>query len=130
MRNIHDKHFEDLLNQRAPERYAYFIRQVADWEEVWTLRTAVGFCLMANDDVRELVPVWPHKRFAEACAVAEFAGAEAVPISLEQWIQRWLPGMQEDGRGVAVFPTPGGQGAIVEPNQMLTDLESECEQYE
>lgn len=127
MKSVNDKEFENVIKLPATERYGYFVRHVADWEEVWALKTANGFVLLADDDGRQLVPVWPHKRFAEACAKA---GAEVVAIALDQWMEKWLPGMKNDGRAAAVFPTPEGRGPIVDPDDLQKDLKAECEMYE
>jgi hypothetical protein len=129
MKQVHDKEFSTLLGMPAPERYALFVRRVADWQEVWGLRTENGWCLMANEDGVELIPVWPHQRFADACANIQNQ-EKAASISLEDWLEKWLPGMIRDGRQVAVFPVPGGKGTVVSPAQLKSDLSAECDQYE
>jgi hypothetical protein len=129
MKQMHDKEFSALLGLPAPDRYAVFVSRVADWEEVWSLRTADGWCLMANDDGVELIPVWPHQRFADACADAQ-KQEKAATISLEDWLNKWLPGMMGDGRHIAVFPVPSGKGIVVSPERLKADLLAECEQYE
>jgi hypothetical protein len=129
MKQMQDKEFAALIGMPAPDRYALFVRRVADWEEVWSLRTDNGWCLMANEDGVELIPVWPHPRFADACADAQ-KKEQAAKIPLEDWLDRWLPGMNRDGRQVAVFPVPGGKGIVVSPDRLKSDLLAECEQYE
>jgi hypothetical protein len=84
---------------------------------------------MANEDGVELIPVWPHQRFADACANIQNQ-EKAASISLEDWLEKWLPGMIRDGRQVAVFPVPGGKGTVVSPAQLKSDLSAECDQYE
>ena len=130
MKNVNDKELAAVLALPGPERYSYFVRAVADWEEIWTIRTSSGFVLMAAADEQPLIPVWPHRRFAEACADTDWAGAEAAPIPLERWLQTWTPGMKKDNRGVAVFPVPSGQGVVVTPDRLKEDLLAECSQYE
>jgi len=68
MKQIHDKEFAALTGMNAPDRYSVFLNRVVDWEEVWSLRSAKGWCLMADDSGAEMIPVWPHERFATACA--------------------------------------------------------------
>lgn len=129
MKQMRDKEFSALLGMPAPERYAVFVRRVADLEEIWSLRDDDGWCLMANDDGIELIPVWPHKRFADACADAR-KQQKAAAITLEDWLNKWLPGMTRDGRHVAVFPVQGGKGIVVSPERLKADLLAECEPYE
>lgn len=129
MKQMHDEEFAALLGMPAPDRYALFVRRVADSEEIWGLRTNDGWCLMANEDGAELIPVWPHHRFADACADAQ-KQEQSATISLGDWLDKWLPGMTRDGRQVAVFPVPDGKGIVVSPERLKTDLLAECEQYE
>lgn len=129
MKKMHDKEFTALLRLPAAERYSLFIRRVADWEEVWSLRTDQGWSLMANDQGVELIPVWPHQRFADACADPQKKELSAA-ISLNDWLKKWLPGMEKDGRQIAVFPVPDGKGMVVSPARVKADLLIECAQYE
>jgi hypothetical protein len=55
------------------------------------------------------------KEYAEACATGEWSGCRAEPIEIRQWLEKWQPGMSRDGLSVAVFPTPAGKGAVVDP---------------
>ena len=130
MKIVSDKELAAVLALPGPDRYGYFVRSVADWEEIWTLRTSDGFVLLATTEERPLVPVWPHRRFADACAETEWAGAEATSITLEKWLQAWTPGMTNDNRDVAVFPVPSGQGVVVTPDRLKEDLLAERSQYE
>jgi hypothetical protein len=72
---VKDPEFAAVSALPGPARYAHFIGQVADWEEVWGLRGSGGWVLAADDDGRQLMPIWPHARYAEACAVGEWAVA-------------------------------------------------------
>ncbi|HKG93041.1 MAG TPA: DUF2750 domain-containing protein [Gemmatimonadaceae bacterium] len=115
----------------ALERYAHFLKRVADWEELWSLRAGDAWVLSGDDDgERELVPVWPHPRYAEACATDAWAGAEPAAIRLGEWLDVWLPGMRGDRRGAAVFPVPGERGVAVEAERLRADLEAAAEPYE
>ena len=121
---MHDKEFESAFRLPVKQRYDYFIKKVADWEKVWSLATKDGWVLACDDEGKEAVPVWPHERFAEAC-VSQWPGSESRSIELSIWKDRWLPGMLADGRLVAVFPTPGGKGVLVSPDQLTCDLNKE-----
>src|SRR5262249_19517838 len=127
MKKIHDKEFAALIGMSAPDRYAVFIRRVADWQEIWGLRSDAGWHLTADENGVEVVPVWPHERFAQACADNH---ERAAPIPLADWMEKWLPGLQRDGRQVAVFPLPNGKGVVVSPERLKADLSTECAQYE
>lgn len=124
---LRDKEYAALLSTPAAKRYEYWVKRVVDCEELWTLRTARGFAVMGDVEGHELVPVWPHRRFAEACASG---GEVPEPISLKTWLTKWLPGMQKDHRLVAVFPIPSGNSAVGSPKTVLADLRKEDCKYE
>ncbi len=81
--------------------------------------------LSGDDEGGEYVPVWPHPRFAQACAVGRWTGAEPRAIPLADWLGKWIPGMERDGRYVVAFPTPDDRGWIIPPSGMRADLEEE-----
>jgi Protein of unknown function (DUF2750) len=118
---VSDQEFAAVSELEAGERYDYLVKRAVDWEGLWSLRSDDGWDLLADDEETELVPVWPHPRFAEAC-VPPGDPSEAARIPLGEWVERWLPGIERDGRKIAVFPTPGGRGAVIEPRRMLHDL--------
>lgn len=127
--HVSDQEFEAVLALPGPARYEHLVKRIADAGEVWSLRNADGWAL-ASDEGRELIPVWPHPRYAEACAVGDWAGTEPQAIPLEDWVADWLADMEEDGRGVSVFPTPDGRTVVVDATQFLADIEAELELYE
>lgn len=129
-KTVSDREFAAISALPGPDRYSHFIGQIADWEEVWGLRAADGWVLAADDSGQPLMPVWPHARYAEACAVGAWAGAAPEAIPLDRWLEAWLPGLTRDDRGLAVFPVPGGAGVPVEAERMAADLSEALEQYE
>lgn len=54
---MRDQEFAAVQALPGPDRYSYFVRRVADREELWTLRNEEGFVLYANDDGQEVVPI-------------------------------------------------------------------------
>ncbi len=128
--NVSDKEYESVIALPGSKRYAYILKKVADWEEVWSLRNKDGWVLSADADGLRLVPVWPNDRYAQACIIEEWQDCKPAVIGIEAWMQRWIPGMIRDNRRVAVFPTKNDKGVVVEPSRLQSDLHEECEQYE
>ena len=85
---------------------------------------------MGDDQVREIVPFWPHERYASTCATGEFAGYRPRAIGLDDFLSKSLPGLQRDQRLVVIFPGLDMKGAVIGPETLKADLEAECEQYE
>jgi hypothetical protein len=74
--------------------------------------------------------VWPHARYAKAFAQETFPGGVAQSIELAAFLERWLPGIERDGRLVAVFPALPSNGVVVEAGKLATDIREELENYE
>jgi hypothetical protein len=118
----------------AKARYGYFIKRVADTKEVWSLWSD-GWVLVGDDDGRELVPLWPHSEYARRYATVDWAGYKPKRIALDDFLEKWIPGMKRDNRWVSVFPvltgkTRGGKSAAVDPDRLRADLELELEKYQ
>lgn len=92
------------------------------------MKSSDGWVLMTADDGQELVPVRPHLRYAAAYSSLDRGNAVSTAIPLDARLERAHSGLLRDGRRVAVFPLPGGQGVVVSPERLRDDLaaEEEC----
>ena len=128
---MHDNEYANVVALPDFDRYSYLCAKLGDWRKVWSLRNADGWVVAGDDDGREGVPVWPHPRFAEACASGPWEGCGAAPITLEDWMNKWLPGMERDNRYVAAFVLPGtpNRGIKVEPAKHREHLLQELARY-
>jgi hypothetical protein len=118
-----------ISSQDGVARYKYFIKKVADENQLWSLWKD-GWVLAEDDKGRLVVPVWPHAQFAEMCASGDWIDHEARPIEMDAWLDRWLPGILSDNRLIAVFPTANDKGVVVGSEQLAADLRGELQNYE
>jgi Protein of unknown function (DUF2750) len=126
---MYQKKLENVRSLAAPERYAYFVRKVADFEEVWGL-FAGGWATATDADGRKVLPFWPEEPFAKSCADGPWSGYMPRAIALHDFMDKWLPGMQKDEIMIGVFPTPAEKGVVVSPHVLADDLIEEMRQYE
>lgn len=124
---MNPKEFESVINQSPNIRYEYFIKKVADFEEVWGLYND-GWATSQDDEGNMLIPFFPKKEFAEYCAINEWNVFKATSIDLDEFIDGWLEGMCEDGIKPSIFPTHK-DSALVEISVLLKDLRNEIEKY-
>ncbi|WP_369944225.1 DUF2750 domain-containing protein [Xanthomonas medicagonis] len=128
---MHRNKIENLIKMDAEDRYRYFLRKVADYEEVWGLKGANGWLTVdACDHGRIGVPLWPEKEFAVVNCVGEWARANPEKIELSVFIERWIPGLIRDNRVISVFPVVAGKSVHVDPRLFLSEIEKEMDQYE
>ncbi|PTY36075.1 hypothetical protein BGP77_01795 [Saccharospirillum sp. MSK14-1] len=102
----------------AEARYDFLVRSVLENEQVWTLRGDAGTVLMSCDG-DDCLPIWPHAEFAQQWVSGDWADCEPLAIDLAAWLERWLPGLKEDGLALAVFPGKKEEGIVLEPLEFL-----------
>jgi len=119
-----------LFKKPGEKRYDYFIKKVADTEEVFGLGDDDGWAMLGDDDDADIIPVFPHAETAEAFRLA--AGFDEYRVdSLDvNELLDWLDDMEEDKMLVAVFPNTDFNGAVVDPAMLKEDLEKELEKYD
>lgn len=100
---------DNVINLTASERYDYFIRKVADFEEVWGLKDAEGWALMGSEE-QVLFPIWSEKEFAELC---KWDNYQPTPIPLDDFMEKLLPKLEKDSVMLAVFPLTQGKVLFV-----------------
>jgi hypothetical protein len=127
---VNEHEFKAVLALPGHRRYEYFIKKVADWQQVWSLADNDGWAMAGDDQGRELVPIWPHEVYASACVEGKWSDTKPRMITLSEWIEVWLPNMIRDGRMLVVFPTPLLGGVIVSPGRLKEDLSAETSLYE
>jgi len=84
---------------------------------------------MSDNSGKECIPLWPHEKYAKFSATGIFSGSKPQPISLDEFMNKWITGMIKDGRFAAVFPTSNDKGILILPQKLLGDLEAEREKY-
>lgn len=123
------KKIENILKMPEDERYNYFIRKAADFEQLWGLSND-GWALLGDSSENRILPLWPEKEFAELCAIDQWKVYKPEVIELDNFIEKWIPDMTNDKTLLNVFLTPNAKGTVISPNELYTDLQEELEQYE
>jgi hypothetical protein len=127
---LQDKEFAAVMSLGPGQRYQHLVGRIADFEEVWSLAGEDGWVLLGDDEGRELVPIWPHPRYAEVCASAEWPGATPKLIGLLDFLDKWCPGLERDNRLIAAFPDASINSTVVPPNRLLDDVRQALSEVE
>jgi hypothetical protein len=126
---MNENKVQNIIGLSKEERYRYFVDKIVDFEEVWGLYND-GWAVLGNQENSIVMPFWPEKNFAERCIASEWAGFKSKAISLQDFLDKWLPGMDKDNRLVAVFYLPElKENIIITANELKTDINQEQEQY-
>jgi hypothetical protein len=114
--------FEQLSEAEAPRQYEYFVERAVETDQVWTLIDSQdNWAAFGAPDEGVMLCVWPHPRFAEACAYGDWASHTAVPVDVPVFIEEVLPDLIREGTVVALFPTKD-TAVPVEPERLLKDI--------
>jgi hypothetical protein len=111
----------NVLQLSPQEKYAYMLAKAVSWLEVWSCRGIDGW-VQSEHMGRQCVPVWPAMAYAQLCCTGAWADAVPQALSIDDWLNRWLPGMIRDGKLTAIFPTPDNQMIVLEPEKFRNDL--------
>lgn len=130
MKTLRNHEIESLLKADGPTRYAHFVSQVADWEQVWGLQAPNGWVSLSDATEMPMFPVWPHEVYALLSATDAWADAVPTAIDVHEWTENWLPGLAKDSTRVAVFPTLEGRGVVIDPFALQRDIRAELERVE
>lgn len=113
----------ELFDLPAEDRYDYFLSESAKHGTVWTLQGDGGFVAFRDEEGHDCFPFWPALELAESLANDDWSDCKGEPLELDVFMTRWLPGMARDARLVAVFSAPDGTGIVIDPLELLRDLE-------
>ncbi|MCH4293234.1 DUF2750 domain-containing protein [Shewanella sp. 3B26] len=102
-------------------RYDYLVEQVKANQEIWTLQDTDG-CVMLTTEDEDCIPMWPTEEAAALWAVDEWKDCEPLAIPLNEWLERWVTGMEDDELLVAVFPVQDDLGVVVPPWELENRL--------
>jgi hypothetical protein len=122
---VNDREFESVLALPPQTRYEYFIKRSASHGELWGLHGVQGWVIAEDDHGEKHFPIWPHRRFAQACSSGPWAAESPRSIDIDEWVEAWTPQLERDGLRIAVFQTPEDEGIGVSVERLKRDLEAE-----
>ena len=76
-----------------------FYREFLEHGRVFAVRDEDGFPAPKNQDGQRAAPFWSRRSRAEkvVATVPAYADLTVVEIAEDEWLERWLPGLEADG---------------------------------
>jgi Protein of unknown function (DUF2750) len=132
MASLKPEEISKIFKKTAEKRYEYFIKTVADTEEVYGLADEEGWALLGDEENEELdiIPFFPGADFAERFRVEGGFDEYQIGVLDANELLEWLDDMEEEGTMVAVFPDLSGSGLVAPPAKLKTDLMEELDKYD
>lgn len=113
---------EETSNEH--ENHRRFVERVVEKEEVWGLRTDEGWVICDSNEFedRQVMPFWSDRASAQRVATDEWESCEPSSIPIEDFIELWLRGMDEDGVLVGTNWDDELNGNEIEPADLAEEL--------
>ena len=126
---MHPDKLRNIQNLSPQDRYGYFIRKVADFEEVWLIHDNGQYVTLGDKEEQIAIPVWPEKEFAEQVLTGDWKDYTAESKNVHDFVE-WLDTLEEEGYKIAGFPGIDLKGVVVTADEMKNHLIYELQQYE
>lgn len=126
---LNEKEIESVSSLKPFDRYKYFIKRVADFEEVWTILDQDGDIALSDIDDEVLVSFWSSEEYIGSNLSQGWKDCKPLKLTLEDFEEKVLPFIHKEQSLVNVFPVGGKSGFVVSIEEFLRDLNEELEQY-
>jgi len=105
--------------------YEGFIERALETGCVWGLESDDGWalCASARSQKVRVMPLWSCPEIVEIHCRDEWSSYTSVPISLEELLDEWLPGMHHDVLLVGIDWNEELEGEEREPLDLLEDFD-------
>ncbi|MBX2857363.1 MAG: DUF2750 domain-containing protein [Cellvibrionaceae bacterium] len=105
--------------------FEFFLHDAIETGCVWGLEGEEGWALcpsLENDEI-DVMPLWSQPEYAQQHCKDEWSSYQVVPISVEELLDDWLPGMHEDIIMVGVNWNADLEGVDLEPLDLLEEMD-------
>lgn len=127
---ISPKEIETLMSCNPDVRYQYTIKRIADTETLWTLGVDNQTFAIQKSGEDYLLPIWSSKEFAIIFGSTFMKEYNCFPISLDNFEERIIDIICENGYLLNVFPTQTEEiGKVVGINSFSEDLSAALSEY-
>lgn len=112
---------------QAASQAAAFYSEVAETGRVWTVRDADGFLAPIGGSGQRSMPFWSSLARVDRITkrVPAYAGFQPVELSLKEFTEKWLSGLEKDGLRVGLNWTgPRATGYDLEPGTVRRVIDS------
>lgn len=115
------------LGDDFDENFDLFVEEALATGCVWGLESEQGWaiCPSVTNDELDVMPLWSQPEYAQAHVTGEWSHYQVVPISLEELLDEWLPGMHEDVSLVGPNWNADLEGDEIEPLDLLQEFTDE-----
>ncbi len=127
--NLSSQEIESVSKLEPFKRYTYFIKKIADFEEIWTIVDKNGDIALADIDHKTFISFWSHEDYIQSNLENGWKDCQPFKITLDDFEDTIIALINENDYLLNIFPVMGKSGFIVNLNEFMRDLNEELEQY-
>lgn len=127
---MNNRELEEVSKLEPFKRYQYFIKKIADYEEVWTIIDVEEDYALCDIGEYTLISLWPNKEFIGSNLNKQWSMCKPLKLTLDDLYTHLYPLITKEGFLLNVFPINGKAGFIVSLEEFNTDLNEELENYQ
>jgi hypothetical protein len=122
---MNPKEKENILKLNPFERYQYFIKKIADFEELWTIVDENGDYAISEVEGKNLISFWTIEEFIESNLGDGWENCKPIRLDLDDLEEDLFNLIASEGYLINVFPINGRSGFIVSLAEFKRDLNDE-----
>ncbi|EKJ88160.1 uncharacterized protein DUF2750 [Leptospira meyeri] len=106
-------------------QYKVFYAEILNNSSVWTIKDKNGFPAPKNSEGNRSIPFWSTEKRVKNIIenVSEYSGFEAFEISLEDFMEKWIPGLKKDKLLIGInWSGEKATGYDIKPNELQVNL--------
>lgn len=126
---LNKKGIEKISNLEPIKRYKYFIKKIADLEEIWILINKNQDLAISNVENNTLIPLWSASEFVDSCLNGIWGNYLPLKLTLDNFGDNIVPLIKEKNYLIDVFPVKNKSGFIVSLEEFIIDLNEELTKY-
>lgn len=111
METLSEGKIKQLAKSPAEERADITIATVLETQVIWGLAGEAGWIMMEDGEQVHL-PLWPLEELVQTWVRQSTPESQPTAISLPEFIETWLPGLEKNETQVVLFPTKAGNGGL------------------
>lgn len=126
---MNQKEYDNVINLKPFERYKYFIKKVADFEELWTIINFNGDYALSDVEDNVMISFWPKSEFIKSNLTNGWEDCKPKRLTLDDLENEIFDLIDSNNFLINIFPVNGKSGFIVDLNEFARDLSDELKNY-
>ena len=126
--SLNNLEINNVISLKPLERYKYFIKKVADFEELWVLLDSKGNHALSCLEDKTFISIWSHYPYLKTCLNDEWSKFFPTKITLDDFESNVIDYMEDDYL-LNIFPVNNKSGFIVTLKEFIRDLNDELDKY-